>query len=391
MKIMTAMYTMKRGGSYERFIMMLEAFLERGCAVHCLSLTPIQVQNPCFYNHILFYPFRNKESSIAKLAVLFFFPLWSIWIGWRNRIDLMVAFGSLYAFILGFSKCFLRRPMTTLIRGNSSFGLTVQNFHKFFLYLNRVIECYGLLFSDKIITNNSAARDAILKSLGKRRNIDVQVLFNNIPPINIRGPEDVSKTKEKYGIPGNAKVLVTAGVLNRGKNIELLIQCLPKIEIKNIYVLIVGDGSTEADLGYKDSLEGLAKNLKVGERVIFPGWLEKEELWKIYLASDLFILPSLSEGMPNVMLEGLGAGLPCLGSRIPGVKDILRHEELMFNALDGKALTQKIVFFFSDRNFSNYITQLCQERKRALSFDWKKNAYETITERFLHPSGCHRL
>ena len=46
----------------------------------------------------------------------------------------------------------------------------------------------------------------------------------------------------------NAKVLVTAGILNRGKNIETLIECLPKIEMKNVYLLIVGDGSTEADL-----------------------------------------------------------------------------------------------------------------------------------------------
>ena len=48
MKIMTAMYTMRRGGAYDRFLMMLEAFLERECAVHCLSLTPIQIEHPCY-------------------------------------------------------------------------------------------------------------------------------------------------------------------------------------------------------------------------------------------------------------------------------------------------------------------------------------------------------
>ena len=81
-----------------------------------------------------------------------------------------------------------------------------------------------------------------------------------------------------------------------------------------------GDGSTEADLRYKDFLQELAKKLEVDKKVIFTGWLEKEELWKIYLASDLFVLPSLSEGMPNALLEALGVGLPCLGSRIPGLR-----------------------------------------------------------------------
>ena len=42
--------------------------------------------------------------------------------------------------------------------------------------------------------------------------------------MDIHEPEDISKTRDKYGIPGDAKVLVTAGILNRGKNIETLIE-----------------------------------------------------------------------------------------------------------------------------------------------------------------------
>ena len=91
--------------------------------------------------------------------------------------------------------------MVTLIRGSSSFGLKIQNSSKWALYLNKLIESIGFHFSDRIITNNVAARDEILKSLGKRKNIDVQVLYNNIPPMNIREPEDISKTRDKYGIP----------------------------------------------------------------------------------------------------------------------------------------------------------------------------------------------
>jgi glycosyltransferase involved in cell wall biosynthesis len=380
MKIMTAMYTMKRGGSYDRFIMMIKAFLERGCAVHCLSLTPIQVQNPRFYNHILFYPFRNKGSSMAKLTVLFFFPLWSLWIGWRNRIDLVVAFGSLYAFLQSVSKWILKRPMVTFIRGSFYFGMTVQNSPRYLLHLNKIVEYLGLLFSDRIITNNIAARDEMLKSLGKRKKIDVQVLYNNIPPMNIREPEDISKTREKYGIPANAKVLVTAGVLNRGKNIELLLHCLLQIGIENLYLIVVGDGSSEADFHYRDSLQGLAKTLGVDRQVIFTGWLEKEELWKIYLASDLFVLPSLSEGMPNALLEASGVGLACMGSNIPGTKDILHYEDLMFDPLEEESLLQKIPGFFSDRQFVDKVKRLCQERKDVFVFDWKERAFEMIMQ-----------
>jgi glycosyltransferase involved in cell wall biosynthesis len=268
----------------------------------------------------------------------------------------------------------------TFIRGSSYFGLTIQNSPRCFLRFSKIVEYLGLLFSDRIITNNIAARDEILKGLEKKKNIDVQILYNNIPPMNIREPRDISKIRDKYGIPENAKVLVTAGILNRGKNIEILIECLPKMEVNNIYVLIVGDGSTEADVHYKNSLLILAKTLEVDKRVIFTGWLEKEDLWKIYVASDLFVLPSLSEGMPNSMLEALGAGLLCIGSNIPGIRDILEYDELTFDPHDENALFVKIYQLFSDQQFFHKIKKICQKRKDSFDFDWKEKVFEMITE-----------
>jgi glycosyltransferase involved in cell wall biosynthesis len=152
------------------------------------------------------------------------------------------------------------------------------------------------------------------------------------------------------------------------------------MEVNNIYVLIVGDGSTEADVHYKNSLLILAKTLEVDKRVIFTGWLEKEDLWKIYVASDLFVLPSLSEGMPNSMLEALGAGLLCIGSNIPGIRDILEYDELTFDPHDENALFVKIYQLFSDQQFFHKIKKICQKRKDSFDFDWKEKVFEMITE-----------
>jgi glycosyltransferase involved in cell wall biosynthesis len=273
--------------------------------------------------------------------------------------------------------------MVTFIRGSSYFSLTIQNSPQYFLHLNKIVEYLGLIFSDRIIVNNGAAQGEFLKSLGKRKDIDVQVLYNNIPSMNIHEPEDIFQTRDKYGIPRDAKILVTAGILNRGKNIETLIECLRKIEVKNIYVLIVGEGSTEADFRYRDSLQGLAKRLQVDKQVIFTGWLEKEDLWKIYLASDLFVLPSLNEGMPNAMLEALGLGLPCMGSRIPGIIDILQYDELLFDPLDEEALAQKIQHLFSDHQYPQEIKGLCEDRKKIFIFDWKEKVFHAVTKGIL--------
>lgn len=381
---MTTMYTIRRGGAYDRFLMMLEAFLERDCEIHCLSLSPIQIRkHPLFYNHVMYFPFKEVDGFIARLTVLSIFPPWAIWIGWRNKIDLIIAFGSPYAFIQGFAKWLLRKPMVTLIRGRSSFGLKTRNSSKSVLYLNNLIEWMGFHFSDRVITNNTEIQEEVLKDLG-RREIDVQVLFNDIPPMDIREPEDIPRTRDKYGIPENAKVLVTAGVLNKGKNIETLVECVQKIEMTNVYLLIAGDGSREADAPYRNSLQGLAKRLGVDKQTLFTGWLEKEDLWKIYLASNLFVLPSLSEGMPNVLLEALGLNLACMGSSIPGIKDILQYQELMFDPEDKEAIAHKVRRFFFDKGHANHILELCRERREHFLFDWKKRVFEMATQRPFH-------
>jgi glycosyltransferase involved in cell wall biosynthesis len=387
MKIITAMYTIRRGGAYERFLMMLGAFLDRECDVHCISLTPIQIKHPFYHNHVLNFPFKIKEGLLPKLLVLLLFPIYSFLIGYRERIDLFVAFGPLYAFLQAIPKSIMMKPMVTLIRLELSFAPKARDLSKFFLWMNRIIEYGGLIFSDRIIAVNTAIQKDIMKFIKRRRRSEVKVLFNNIPQITIPADVDILEMRRRLGIPERAKVLVTAGILTPRKNIETLINCLPKMEGNNIYILIVGDSSTEPDFRYKNLLQGLAKKLKVDKRVIFKGWVEKEDLWKIYLASDLFILPSLSEGMPNAMLEALGVDLPCIGSNIAGINDILQYKELMFDPLNEKAIAEKIQHAFCDSQFFNKIKELCQERKKTFTFDWKEKVFQMVTKRTF-PSRC---
>lgn len=374
------MYTLKRGGAYDRFLMMAEAFLERRSEVHCLSLTPIKMRHPCYYNHRLSLSFGRRGGWVAKLMTVLFFPFCSLLIGWREKIDLFVAFGSLYAFLLALPKWILRKRMVTFVRGNPTFGLMVQRASSVFLSLNKMMEYLGFAFSDRIITNNEEARNEILRTIGKKRQVDVQLLYNSIPPIPNIEEEDVRQIRSRFRIPMGAKVLMTAGILNRGKNIGMLIQCLPRIGMDNLFLLIIGDGSSKEDFSYINHLRALTRRLNLDHRVIFTGWLEKEELWKIYLVADLFALPSKSEGMPNVILEALGLGVPCIGSRIPGIKDVLRYEELLFDLLDEEALANKVGRFLSDAQYSNYIAGLCRERKEHFLFDWKEKMLLLVTK-----------
>ncbi len=377
------MYTIKRGGAYDRFLMMSEAFLERRCEVHCLSLTPIKMNHPCYYNHRVGLLFGTKGGWVAKFMVVFLFPFYSLLIGWRQKIDIFVAFSSLYAFLLAIPKWVLRKRMITFVRGNSTFGLMVQRSSSFYLSINKVMEYLGFIFSDRIITNNRGAQNEVFGTVGKKKRIDVRLLYNNIPPLPKKGTEDDRQIRSLLRIPIGAKVLMTAGILNRGKNIEMLIKCLTRIGMDNLSLFIIGDGSSKEDFSYINDLRELTGRLGLGHRVIFTGWLEKEDLWKIYPVADLFILASKNEGMPNALLEALGLGLPCIGSRIPGIIDILQYEELMFNPLDEEAIVDKVSRVFSDVQYSNYIASLCQERKEAFIFNWKEKMFLLATKGIL--------
>lgn len=381
---MTAMYTVRRGGSYDRFLMMLEAFLERNCEIHCLSLTPIQIRNPFFNNHVIRLPFHLNNHTLTRISVLILFPFYTLFVGWREKIDLFVAFVPIYAFLQMFPKCLLRKPMITFVRLDLSLGSKIEELSHYLVLLNKAIEYIGLMFSDRVIAVNMSIQEAINNLIGKRKKVEVVVLFNNIPFIPKSKQEDILNVRLRFGISRETKVLVTAGILTHRKHFEILLNCLPKIEMSNLCLLIIGEGSTKSDFIYKNYLKELRETLKIDRKVILPGWIEKEELLKIYCSADLFILPSLREGMPNALLEALGCDIPCLGSNIPGIRDILHYEELMFDPLDEQAITTKIWDFFSDVHYSNYIAELCRERKRAFVFDWKERVFQMVTQRPFH-------
>jgi len=72
--------------------------------------------------------------------------------------------------------------------------------------------------------------------------------------------------------------------------------------------------------------------------------------------------------------------LPCLGSRIPGVVDILQYEELLFDPYDDEAIAEKVNQFFSHWEVRNRVLELSHERKKAFDFDWKERAFQMVTK-----------
>ena len=104
----------------------------------------------------------------------------------------------------------------------------------------------------------------------------------------------------------------------------------------DLSLTIVGDGQ------HRPELERLVSSLGLGERLRFLGQLPAGAAVRAELdAADLFVLPSRSEGLPRAMIEAMARALPCLGSTVGGIPELLPPEDLV-PASDVAALAAKI-------------------------------------------------
>ncbi len=117
----------------------------------------------------------------------------------------------------------------------------------------------------------------------------------------------------KYRIPNDAKILLSVGELSVRKNHRLVISLLPKLD-DSVYYLICGQGAQQK------RLVQLALRRGVFERVRFLGY--QEDVREFYAHADIFVLPSLQEGLPAALMEAMACGLPCIVSDIRGNREL---------------------------------------------------------------------
>lgn len=84
-----------------------------------------------------------------------------------------------------------------------------------------------------------------------------------------------------------------------------------------LHLTLIGDGPQRADL------EAHARKRGVSDALAWPGWLDKTGLLDAYRNADVFLNPSLYEGMPNTVLEAMACGLPVIASRVMGNEDLV--------------------------------------------------------------------
>lgn len=130
----------------------------------------------------------------------------------------------------------------------------------------------------------------------------------------------------RYGLSGKT-VLLTLGRLaatEQYKGVDEVLELLPELAISHpeIAYLIGGDGDD------RKRLEGKVRDLGVGDRVVFAGYLAEAEKADHYRLADAYVMPSRGEGFGFVFLEAMACGVPVLGSKLDGSREALRDGAL---------------------------------------------------------------
>lgn len=170
--------------------------------------------------------------------------------------------------------------------------------------------------------------------------------------------------------PKTVRCLAIGRLIPR-KGFQFLIRALPQILDKvshNFEIEIIGDGP------YQEELIGLAENLGVTFYVHFTGTVPYSELPQKYREADIFILPSLAEGMPLVVLEAMGTGLPIIASRVQGIDELVAEgiNGALFDAGDVDGLASCLVQLINAGEKRVEMGKASTEK--VIPYDWKNIA-----------------
>lgn len=252
----------------------------------------------------------------------------------REKVDLMHAhefamnaYGSIASALTGI-------PIVTTVHAKGYYWKNLRR---------RVAYRFVSKQSKMIAVSNDVAQ-FLCKSVGIS-NDNVQTIYNGIETGVFRSNQEVrDQTRRELKITGEQLVIGAIGNLYPIKGHTYLVQAAATIskEIPNAVVLIAGRGQL------LEKLQIEASQLGVEERIKFLGY--REDVPALLQAVDIFVLPSLSEGLPLSALEAMAAGKPVVATQVGGIPEVVINGETGFlvAAENDGALAEKLICLLKD-------------------------------------------
>lgn len=178
--------------------------------------------------------------------------------------------------------------------------------------------------------------------------------------------------REERRISPNTFLALFVGRLHEQKGVEVLLRAAERLKEEDIHIVIVGSGHKEKEY------RSLAEELRV-DNVLFTGEIGKEDLLSAFASSDVFVLPSIFEGMPYVVLEAMASGKPVVASNLPGLAEVVAEGRngILFEKGNDEDLAQAILRLKRNRRMARRMGK-ASRRLAKDRFNWQKVFRRTI-------------
>jgi N-acetyl-alpha-D-glucosaminyl L-malate synthase BshA len=173
--------------------------------------------------------------------------------------------------------------------------------------------------------------------------------------------------RSKFNVKDENIVLFVGG-FRFVKGVKYLIEAMNSIRQKNITTRLMLVGSE----GDKEKLDGLVNDSDSKKYVILVGKVPHEKVAEYMVASDVFVLPSLSEGFPNVILEAMASGLPIVATRVGGLPHIVKHAEngFLVEPKNPEEIAEKVLLILESEALRKKMSD--NNKETAKEYSWER-------------------
>jgi glycosyltransferase involved in cell wall biosynthesis len=229
----------------------------------------------------------------------------------------------------------LRIPLVSTVHWSFAFPKGQTTAFKLRFY--SALDLFTLGRCDRVIAVSESTAHVLRSKMNNGGNLEI--VPNTLDPKFYEIKKGSRRLKDKLGIESSSKVVGYLGRFSEEKGLRYLVGAMPAVlrEVPNCHLLLVGGGPLEGFLRRQ------CDSLGVSHKVHFLN--EIDYVRGFYESIDLFVLPSLTEGMPMVLLEAQYFGLPVIVSRVGGVPEIITPGEngLLVDPGDSTELAHNVI------------------------------------------------
>lgn len=169
-------------------------------------------------------------------------------------------------------------------------------------------------------------------------------------------------------------IVGSIGRFTRQKGYIYLLQAIPRVltQVPGLHFILIGDGELRRDLEEK------ARELGIQDRVLFTG--QREDIASLLKSMSLFVLPSLWEGLPTVVLESMACGVPVVATDVPGTDELIHNQVngILVPPGDPQSLADAIIAVFQQEGFRKRLVEHGQRTVKAFSIVEVASKYKAL-------------